>query len=69
MRHKFFDILLKFSAFIVPFYFVYFGPLHANQESQKIKTLWKYVFSGFSCLPDPRNYILIQKRTLMKKDK
>ena len=48
MKNRPFDILLKISAFLIPFYFVFYGPLHENPENPKIKSLWKYVISGFS---------------------
>ena len=42
-----FDILLRISAFLLPFYFVFYGPLHDKPENPKIKILWKYVLFGF----------------------
>lgn len=38
---------LKILAFVIPFYFVYYGPMHENPENPKIKILWKYVLTGF----------------------
>lgn len=48
MKDKLSDILLKFSAFFIPFYFVFYWKLHEKPESPKMKTLWKFVFSGFA---------------------
>jgi hypothetical protein len=47
MRNKYSFTLLKILAFIIPFYFVYYGPLHEKREIEKIKVLWKYVLYGF----------------------
>jgi len=47
MKNNHFFTLLKVSAFLLPFYFVFYGPLHDNPEKPKMKILWKYVFSGF----------------------
>jgi drug/metabolite transporter (DMT)-like permease len=47
MRNKYVFTLLKILAFIIPFYFVFYGPLHSRQENQSIKVLWKYVLLGF----------------------
>jgi hypothetical protein len=44
MKNKYLFALLKVLAFVIPFYFVFYGPLHDNPE---MKILWKYVFSGF----------------------
>jgi hypothetical protein len=44
MKNKYLFTLLKVLAFVIPFYFVFYGPLHDNPE---MKILWKYVFSGF----------------------
>ncbi len=41
------DFLLRIVAFIIPFYFVFYGPLHDNPEQAKIKILWKYILAGF----------------------
>jgi len=48
MKNRWYDALLKLSAFVVPFYFVYYGPLHDKPDNPEVKTLWRYVFSGFS---------------------
>lgn len=47
MKNKYLFTLLKVLAFAIPFYFVFYGPLHDNPENPKMKILWKYVFSGF----------------------
>jgi len=47
MKNKYFYTLLKIFAFLLPFYFVFYGPLHDKPENPKMKILWKYVISGF----------------------
>lgn len=47
MKSKCSFTFLKILAFVIPFYFVYYGPLHENPENPKIKILWKYVLTGF----------------------
>ncbi len=41
------DIALKIVALFIPFYFVYYWPLHEKPEKVKIMTLWKYIIAGF----------------------
>jgi VanZ family protein len=47
MKKNFTNLLLQILAFLLPFYFIFYGPLHDNPERPKVKTLWKYIFSGF----------------------
>jgi len=47
MKKNYTYLLLRISAFLLPFYFIFYGPLHDNPEHPKVKTLWKYIFSGF----------------------
>ncbi|GGE40513.1 hypothetical protein GCM10010832_20780 [Psychroflexus planctonicus] len=47
MKNKYLFTLLKVLAIVIPFYFMFYGPLHDNPENPKMKILWKYVFSGF----------------------
>lgn len=47
MKNKYFFTLLKILAFVIPFYFVFYGPLHDKPENPKMKVLWKYVLLGF----------------------
>ena len=47
MKKNYTNLLLQILAFLLPFYFIFYGPLHANPERPKVKTLWKYIFSGF----------------------
>jgi len=47
MKNKYFFTLLKVLAFIIPFYFVFYGPLYDKPENPKMKFLWKYVLLGF----------------------
>jgi hypothetical protein len=42
---KFF--FLKALALVVPFYFVFYPPLHGQKENPKVRNLWAYVFIGF----------------------
>lgn len=46
-RNRTSDIFLKVFAFLLPIYFVYYWPLYEKTKDPKIKTLWKYVFTGF----------------------
>jgi len=47
MKNKPFDIVLKIAAFLIPIYFVFYGPLHDNPGNPKMKILWKYILLGF----------------------
>ena len=47
MRNKYVFILLKILAFIIPFYFVFYSPLHEKQENHSIIVLRQYLLSGF----------------------
>ena len=47
MKNKTFDLILKFSALLFPFYFVFYGQLYDNPENPKIELLWKFMFIGF----------------------
>ncbi|WP_165764791.1 hypothetical protein [Winogradskyella aurantia] len=46
MKNKYVFTFLKILAFVIPFHFVFYGPLHDKVEHPKIKILWKYVCSG-----------------------
>lgn len=39
-------LLLRFFAFVMPFYFVYYCELQENPNLKHIKTWWKYTLSG-----------------------
>ena len=43
-----FDVLLKIFAVIVPFYMIFYNPMHEHPKNPKMKTLRKYVYLGFS---------------------
>jgi hypothetical protein len=47
MNKKIFNSILKFSALLFPFYFVFYGPLYDNPGNSNIKALWKFMFLGF----------------------
>jgi len=47
MKTNYTDLVLQVLAFLLPFYFIFYGPLHDNPKHPKVKTLWKYIFSGF----------------------
>lgn len=40
--------ILKMVALIIPFYFVYYGSLHEEVDTPKMKALWRYVIIGMS---------------------
>ncbi len=45
--NKPYDILLKLFALILPFYFVFYDSLYANQDEPKMKELLRYLLAGF----------------------
>jgi len=47
-KSSFFDVLLNFFAIIVPFYMIFYTPMHERHNEPKMKTLRKYVYLGFS---------------------
>lgn len=47
MRSRYFFIMLKVLALVLPFYLVYYGPLHERPGDPEMKALWKYVLLGF----------------------
>jgi hypothetical protein len=48
MKHPCYHTFLKFTAFVVPFYFVYYGPLYEKPKDPQIKTLRWYMMLGFA---------------------
>ena len=46
-KNKPYDVLLKIFAFVLPFYFVFYDSLYANQENPKMKELMRYLVGGF----------------------
>jgi len=48
VKNKYLFNLLKILAFVIPYYFVFYGPLHEKPENPKMMILWKYVLLGFS---------------------
>ena len=47
MKTNYTDLVLQVLAFLLPFYFIFYGPLHDNPKHPKVKTLWKYIYGGF----------------------
>lgn len=47
MKHPCYYSFLKFTAFFVPFYFVYYGPLYEKPEDPQIRTLRQFMLMGF----------------------
>ena len=47
MKTNYTYLLLRISAFLLPFYLIFYGPLHENPEHPKVKSLWKYIYGGF----------------------
>ncbi len=47
MQRNYFNLLLQISAFLAPFYFIYYGPLHDNPNQPFSKSIWKFVIAGF----------------------
>ncbi len=64
MKKNYTNLLLQILAFLLPFYFIFYGPLHDNPERPKVKTLWKYIFSGFMIYMILGLIILIRKGLL-----
>ncbi len=48
MKHPCFQLFLKFTAFFVPFYFAYYGPLYEKPEDPQVKMLRRYMMLGFA---------------------
>lgn len=53
------NTLFKIIALIIPFYFVYYWPLHEKQNKNEIKILWKYIFIGFVIYTSLISYYVI----------
>lgn len=47
MKRNFSLLLLQISAFLTPFFFIYYGPLHDNPNDPITKSLWKFLGAGF----------------------
>ena len=47
-ENSLYDNLLKIFAVIVPFYMIFYNPMHEHPKSPKMKALRKYVYLGFS---------------------
>jgi hypothetical protein len=48
MKSKRFLFLLKILALLLPFYLVYYAPLHQYPEDPDLRSLWTYVLLGFA---------------------
>lgn len=46
-RNKWFDVILKIFAFLIPMYFVFYPDLNDNSDSPRTKSLWQYTLAGF----------------------
>ena len=42
-----YSFFLKLTAFLIPFYFIYYGPLHDQPGNPENRILLKYVYFGF----------------------
>jgi len=47
MKRNYYNVLLQISAFILPFYFIYHGPLNDNPEHPIMKSIRKFLDTGF----------------------
>ena len=47
MKQRSLDILLKFSALLMPFTMVYYPELHDTNRKEFGISLWKYIITGF----------------------
>jgi hypothetical protein len=47
-ENKGYYTILKLGMVLLPFYFIFFGPLHHNAKNPEIKVLWKYLYVGFA---------------------
>ena len=42
-----YSLFLKITALLIPFYFIYYGPLHDQPKNPENRLLLKYVYFGF----------------------
>ena len=47
MNKNYFNTFLLVSAFLLPFYFVFYPKLNDNLKDPFIKSLWRFTIAGF----------------------
>ncbi|MCP5061256.1 MAG: hypothetical protein GY936_02180 [Ignavibacteriae bacterium] len=46
-KNKWFDVILKIFAFLIPMYFIFYPDLNENPDNPRTVSLWKYTLAGF----------------------
>lgn len=47
MKKRSFNVLMRISAFLFPFYFVFYVPPDEDREDSLSGSFWKYIVAGF----------------------
>jgi hypothetical protein len=47
MQQNYFNVFLRITSFFLPFYLIFYGPLHEESASLISKSMWKYQAAGF----------------------